>query len=262
MFFSECENLRGIDLPNSIKRIDRRAFSGCLSLEKVDLPNSLERLGDKCFSECILLRHIAIPENCYSIRSGAFQQCCSLEKVVLHDSVFYIGLDAFAGCIKLQPFPIPRKLANLAVTALDDISKLANENGFIIAGKVLLFYVGKEEVVHVPESITIINYDAFTYCPHVKHVELPKGIQRVDCWHKGEMFADRNGFFVVRGKLYGYYGNEPILVVPENISDVDWTEISRNKAVKKVKLPNNFDGMIRPCSWQLLADDEGFVIIG
>ena len=261
--FENCESLCDVVLPDTVKRIDSRAFKKCLSLDNVVLPKSLERLGDEVFSECISLKRITIPEKCYSIRANAFQGCCDLTEVNLHDHVFYIGPSAFAGCKKLRSLSLPRKLSNLDISSVDDLSILADEYGFVIAGKTLYYYLGKDEHVCIPESIEVIYKDVFAFCPDIKHVKLPPRLRNTHFWQDGSLFADENGFLIINQELYGYYGNEENVVVPNGVKLIHWNVFTKNKAVKRVKLPESIEWLSSDMpDFKYFPDDNGFVVVG
>ena len=47
--FSDCINLKYVDLPDSIINIQYLVFSNCTSLESISFPNSIEYLGSSMF---------------------------------------------------------------------------------------------------------------------------------------------------------------------------------------------------------------------
>ena len=50
--------LESLDIPNSVKKIDRLAFDGCTSLERITIPSSVEILGETAFNGCTNLKVI------------------------------------------------------------------------------------------------------------------------------------------------------------------------------------------------------------
>lgn len=50
--FSQCRNLKTIDIPESIKVIGSEAFFSCSSLERITLPKSVNEIGDAAFMYC------------------------------------------------------------------------------------------------------------------------------------------------------------------------------------------------------------------
>ena len=121
--FYECENLRRVVLPPTMKRIRREAFGLCRKLESINLPESIEKLEEGVFEGCVALSELvlppslkAIPEGmCYEsgitevripegiteIPSGAFYDCRELRRVVLPLTMQKVARDSFHYCPKL-----------------------------------------------------------------------------------------------------------------------------------------------------------------
>lgn len=53
-----CENITEIQLPNSLKYIERYAFAGCTALQKINIPPSVQAIGGKIFKGCTFLKNI------------------------------------------------------------------------------------------------------------------------------------------------------------------------------------------------------------
>ena len=46
--------LESLDIPNSVKKIDRIAFDGCTSLERIIIPSSVEILGETALTDALI----------------------------------------------------------------------------------------------------------------------------------------------------------------------------------------------------------------
>lgn len=75
MFYS-CSSLSNVQLPDSLKEIQRAAFSTCTSLDDIMLPEKLETIGATAFMRSGL-ETIIIPASVTSIGGAAFEQCKS-----------------------------------------------------------------------------------------------------------------------------------------------------------------------------------------
>ena len=75
--FSGCANLENVTIAKGIKNIEERAFYGCENLSKINLPDTIEELGEQCFANCISLSEIYLPEGLKSICESFFG-CTSL----------------------------------------------------------------------------------------------------------------------------------------------------------------------------------------
>lgn len=61
--FSECANLKEINLPSSLKYIGACAFYRCTSLEEIVIPELEEGIGYGVFKDCTSLKEIHVPFN-------------------------------------------------------------------------------------------------------------------------------------------------------------------------------------------------------
>ncbi len=74
--FYEVENLAGIELPETLTSIERRAFRDCSGLTSIDLSNcsNLTSIGEWAFSGCSGLTSIKLPKGLTSIGWSAFSE--------------------------------------------------------------------------------------------------------------------------------------------------------------------------------------------
>jgi len=87
-------SLISIEIPSSLKTIDRLVFAGCTSLTSVEIPNGVTKIGEGAFSGCISLSSIDIPSSVTSIEEGAFSGCTGIKKFVVDkDNPNYCSLD-------------------------------------------------------------------------------------------------------------------------------------------------------------------------
>ncbi len=116
--FSSLKNIREIELPNGITRINCMAFQNCESLQKIELPSSVITVDESAFSGCKALHHIVIPSSVISIGADVFKDCEALEEVIFPNSIESIGKACycgntdsdliFEGCSNLRRIKIPK----------------------------------------------------------------------------------------------------------------------------------------------------------
>ena len=70
--FAESENLRGVTIPDSVKKIDSYAFSDCDNLESVTIGEGVEEICYWAFNSCDSLTSVVIPENVTVMGEDAF----------------------------------------------------------------------------------------------------------------------------------------------------------------------------------------------
>lgn len=100
-----------IEMPDSVKSLEKAVFFNCRKLQKVKLSNSLTEIPDSCFDSNISLREIVIPDSVRTIGSYAF--CSSgLENINLGKRVKVIQSDALMGT-KLKELRLPASVKEL-----------------------------------------------------------------------------------------------------------------------------------------------------
>ncbi|MGN0534030.1 MAG: leucine-rich repeat protein [Eubacterium sp.] len=82
--FSECANLKEVDIPASVTALGTDAFSDCSMLDNVILPDSLKTIGSYSFYRCSNLKQIIIPKGVESIGQSAFLSCGNLDSIITY----------------------------------------------------------------------------------------------------------------------------------------------------------------------------------
>lgn len=142
--FSECENLKSVVLPETVKDIYDYAFENCSSLEAIEMPG-VTHIFEGAFNACTSLKTIEMPM-VKTIGSSAFEKCTSLKTIEM-SSVESIGSYAFFGCSSLEAVTIPSQTEYIGYMAFYQCSKLRevvfeitdydeNEDYFSVSGSV------------------------------------------------------------------------------------------------------------------------------
>lgn len=58
--FYECDNLKRIEIPDSVKRIGHSAFRNCSFLDSVEIPKSTSTIDERAFESCASLRRVIV----------------------------------------------------------------------------------------------------------------------------------------------------------------------------------------------------------
>lgn len=128
--FSQMENLRKIEIPNSVTQIYSNAFSYCPCLTEVKLPENIETLQAGLFAGCAALEEINIPASVTELMSSVFFDCKKLSSVTIPAGVEKIGSGCISGTtlstFELAPSTTPLKanitfLQNMNQTNIDCI---------------------------------------------------------------------------------------------------------------------------------------------
>ena len=73
--FSQCENLKKVNIPETVTKIGGFAFMRCYTLEAVSLPATVTELGEYAFMQCSSLKNVVIPEGVVKLEDNAFFGC-------------------------------------------------------------------------------------------------------------------------------------------------------------------------------------------
>ena len=177
--FRNCRNIRTVEIPDSVKRIEEGAFFECTLLCHVVLPEGLTDIEDMAFSECWDLAddrgfvivndmlfgyygqevQVTVPSNVKRLSSHAFYRQHDLTHVTVPDGVTYIGNNAFAECENLKSVSLPSCITYM--------------------GERTFYQCGLLESVSLPDRITEIADALFVACRSLKNVSLPANIKRI-----------------------------------------------------------------------------------
>lgn len=198
--WSYGNNLKRVKLPNTIKRIGRKAFGYLPNLEDIVLPDSITTMKSGVFYENKKIKTINIPKNLNNNQRGSFSAmyglktiyipetmqeipdqffigCKSLSKVVFEGDCIKIGSHAFRECKSLKSIDFPESLSHI--------------------GRSAFLETGLEEIT-IPKACKVISANAFDSCKKLKKVVL-KGKNKtvknyifLDCENLEEVIGSEN----------------------------------------------------------------------
>jgi len=114
--FMYCEDLKSIEIPNSVIEIEASAFYGS-GLTSIEIPNSVSTLADSVFAQCGNLVYCKLPENISEIPNGLFTACYSLKEIEMPENITVIGDDAFWNCRSLTSITISDSVTSIGNNA-------------------------------------------------------------------------------------------------------------------------------------------------
>lgn len=109
--FSGCKWLEEVINAKNVVSIGPLAFSGCGTLRSIELSEAFRSLGARAFEHCTSLEHILLPEGLEEIPERAFYRCHSLKHVIFPSTLKRIGKEAFAFCRMLTEITLPENVA-------------------------------------------------------------------------------------------------------------------------------------------------------
>lgn len=125
--FFNCRGLAKISIPESITNIDYNAFYNCEKLKRVDITNMTKWCsinfhnyfanplvyGQKLYLNEKLVTNLIIPNGVEKIKDYTFCGCDSITTIDIPDGVTYIGIWAFACCHNLKRVNIPNSVTTM-----------------------------------------------------------------------------------------------------------------------------------------------------
>lgn len=182
--FNHCKQLRGISLPETIRKIGARAFNDCPQLQTITMPDGIHSIGTFAFGSCKSLtrihipdalttitegcffdtdlREVTIPEGVTSIMRDAFCGCNSLEKVRLPETLEKLSRGVFYHCVKLTSITLPQNLQSIGEYCFDECSSLLDVHLLspIPPKATTIFPEPFQGTIHVPEGSKILYKEA------------------------------------------------------------------------------------------------------
>ncbi len=218
--FYYCTSLRSINLPSSLVKIGDSAFFYCEQLEHINVPVTLYKIGVDAFAGCEKInkliyyddgsrcygwvgngsrcpKKIVIPRGVVAIDDRAFCRPCEVERVVLPEGLISIGSCAFP--YTLRDINIPKSveyigdnainiMESFGCTKVDKKSKLLlYANGTKCYGWVGSHDDCPENLV-IPEGVTYINKEAFSYNNVIKKIVFPESLRNINDQVCGQCF--------------------------------------------------------------------------
>ena len=192
--FLGYQNLREVELSNSVRHIGSNAFANTINLRYVDMPLYLESIETKAFADsgieevyvpelvtnisksafqnCRYLKTVEFSKNCKlkTIDCDTFDNCNILQNVTLHSKLEVIDSRAFARCPFLRTITIPKGMVDIGAFAfnksgLEEVTFLGNPNDIRIDDNAF----GKCAIKKVEikaKNIFELNIDSYKISPY------------------------------------------------------------------------------------------------
>lgn len=150
---------------------------GLMSLSSVTIPGTVTYIGTNAFNKCASLSEVILSEGLKSIYSSAFAKCTSLTSIAIPKSVTYISSSAFSDCTKLTDVwyrgsEAEWKAMNVTLPSSARIHYMES-NALQLPESLQVIESGAlegiaAEVIYIPASVKVIQYDAFANCRNLK----------------------------------------------------------------------------------------------
>ncbi len=171
--FFYCNNIKSIEIPNSVKSIENGAFYYCENLKSAKLPNSLTSIGISAFAHCSTLESIELPDSVKTIGVSAFEYCDKLKSVKYPSGMTSVVDNLFFHCISLTSIEIPSSVTAVGVSSFGSCTNLKSvtlPSGVKSIGFGAFSRCGRLTSIEIPDSVTKIGDDAFYGCGSLKSI--------------------------------------------------------------------------------------------
>lgn len=184
--FNNCGNLISITIPETVTKIEKGAFQFCHSLVEIAIPENVTSIGEDVFKACTSLITVTMSDKVESLGNNAFYKCTALNNLVLGNGIKTIGVGTFDGCPELvlteyenayylgskeNPYLILIRAKDYAIESCS----ISKETVFIYDGA--FNGCAKLTTLVIPDSVKYIGENVFEYCPLLKNVTAPEGLE-------------------------------------------------------------------------------------
>ncbi len=186
--FDDCFQLTKVTLSDGLETLDMLAFSGSSSLKSISIPEGVKVIQKETFNKCTSLEEVHLPSTVRRIEKNAFIQCNNLSKINL-DKVSYIDDSAF---ISTPLYGICRryeilsddtcavaKYGDLKVVEIPATVEIDDATYKVVKINRFSLYSGNFEKVILPDTIEVVEKQAFQNCQELKELVLSKGLKEI-----------------------------------------------------------------------------------
>ena len=106
-----------------VVQIKAYAFRGRNNIKSVQIPETVTTIGEGAFQDCFNLESVNLPKKITMIYSYTFLGCINLKEITIPSGVTYIGVEAFADCYAFESIVIPASVTKIGQYAFRNFSK-------------------------------------------------------------------------------------------------------------------------------------------
>lgn len=259
--FKNNTTMMSVSIPDSVKSIGSEAFSGCTALLGVVIPDSVEKIGSGAFYSCVKLANAYLPvnEKFTVVNSRVFQKCSSLSGINIPDSIENLGFSAFSdcsglknvkmsnrlkqmegnvfrNCVELTKIRIPKSLTRCMESwdkggekgefyGCINLKEIEFEEGVTEIAEFLLYGCDGIEEISIPDTVTIIEEEAFRNCHNLKNIKISENAIRIgnSAFRNCDSLTELN--------------------IPDSVEELGFSAFSDCSGLKNVKVSNSLRQM-------------------
>lgn len=161
--FAVLNNLKEVNIPNSVNYIYTAAFHGCQNLTDVKIGNNVLGINSQAFQNTGI-KEITIPENVVLMGYGVFKGCKNLETINYNAMILKPSIKSGEDVIKEFP---------------DTIKNVNIGNKVKYIGEYLFAYYKNLTKINIPDSVQMIDNAAFFNDSNVTKLTLGKNLKKI-----------------------------------------------------------------------------------
>ncbi len=233
-FFYNCDNLKNIDLPETLLEVGSSAFSNCSSLESLTFPDSVTIIANNAIYECENLKSVTFGKGVSSNIDALLLKLSYLEEVNFSvENVTYKSIGGVIYSYNGENLISSCKSVSENYTVLDGTVTIRNsafKNNKVIKSVV------------VSGGVTKIEQDAFYGCSNLVQINLPNTVTEI-------------------GKYAFHMANLSSISFPNGLEVIEEYVVATNRYLTRVEIPASVT-TIKDYAFYYCYSIEEFVYLG
>ncbi len=154
-----------IEIPENVKKIEKRAFWRCENLEELYIPESVGEIDEFAFADCKSLKSISIENTSLAIYPSIFEGCISLESITVPEMFYGFPVNMLIDCPKLQNIKLVSaegsSYSGLFIPTIpenneadDRAEMIAQKNGYDEQKKIALYLYDRDDINDIRDCVS------------------------------------------------------------------------------------------------------------
>ena len=213
---------------------------------EVVIPDTVTAIGDAAFFQNSRITGVVIPDSVKTIGKQAFSYCPKLARVTIGRGVTSIEAHAFERSKALADVVFMGSVASIDSTAFKDTPWENQTGDFAVVNGTLTRYKGNGGDVVIPDGITAIGSNAFTYtyANKITSVVLPASVTQIgdsafcQCWDLADINLP-NGLTRIGTSAFAECRSLTSIDIPDSVTEIGEGAFSGCTGLTTVDIPDS-----------------------